>query len=157
MRWPIELVVMAITDTAMVAIHLVFAGIWAGGVAFMAFGVLPTARAGDIAPEPLASIAGRVTIISRTSAVVLLLSGGYLAGSIYTAESLLGSGDGHLVVTMVVLWLVLTALVEVGTRRLREGLERDTVRESVRVSLRPYQAAAAVGIVLLLIGGVLVA
>jgi uncharacterized membrane protein len=146
---------MATIDTAINAVHLLFAGLWAGSVLFVARGVLPAARDGDINAAPLRSLIGRFQTWSRASSVALLLTGGHLAGTRYTTESLFGTVSGYLVVAMVVLWLVMTGLIEVGAGRLADGLDERKVREPARAATPFLTAAAVAGIVLLAIGGVL--
>ncbi|MFB6108314.1 MAG: CopD family protein [Haloplanus sp.] len=146
---------MAMVDTAVNAIHLLFAGLWAGSVVFVAWGVLPTARAGDVNATPLRSMVGRFRTWSRTASLVLFLTGGYLAGARYTADSLLGSTQGYLVVSMVVLWVVLSGLVEMGTGRLLDGLDERKVRSPAEAAARPFTAAAVAAVCLLLVGGAL--
>lgn len=146
---------MATIETAVRTLHLLFAGVWAGGVVFVTLAVLGPARAGDLGPEPLESMIESLRRLSRASALVLLLTGGHLAGTGYTADSLLASTAGNLVVAMVVLWLALTALVEVGAGRLADGLAREKVREPAREATRFLQAAAVVALALLVVGGVL--
>jgi hypothetical protein len=98
---------------------------------------------------------GRFRTWSRVASLVLLLTGGHLAGTRYTAETLFGSTRGYLVVGMVVLWLVMTGLIEVGTGRLADGLDARKVREPARAATPFLAAAAAAGVALLVIGGVL--
>ncbi|APW97426.1 copper resistance protein CopD [Halobiforma lacisalsi AJ5] len=136
------------------AIHLTFASIWAGSVFYVAFVVLPLARDGEFnTTSPLETISGKLTTISRTSALVLLLTGGHLAGNRYTSESLFSSTNGQLVLLMVVLWLALTGLVEVGSKRFESGLNGKKLREPARDALGLYRAAAVVAIALLLVAG----
>lgn len=145
---------MALLDTAMVSIHLLFAGLWTGGVVFMVGAVLPAARDGSLSAEALGFLTGRLVTLSRLSALVLLLTGGHMAGTGYTVGSLTGSGRGHLVLTMVVLWFVLAAIVEVGSRKLRGTGSDDGVVAAA--AARPYfLAAAAVALLLLVDGGLL--
>ncbi|MFB6148910.1 MAG: CopD family protein [Halobacteriales archaeon] len=146
---------MVAIGTAMYAVHLLFAGLWAGGVAFVAWAILPAAKNGTLNARPLEAIAGKLTTLSRVSALVLLLTGGHLAMTVYGTTALLGSRRGHLVLSMVVLWFALTGLVEVGTSRLTEGTQRDKVRSPASDSQRFFQAAAVIGILLLVVGGVL--
>lgn len=146
---------MALLETAMVSLHLLFAGLWTGGVVFVAAAVLPLARDGSIGPEPLATIADRLVWLTRASAIVMLLTGGHMAGTFYTAESLTGTTRGHLVIGMVVLWFVLTALVEVGGRKLTDGTAREKVREPAREARPYFLAAAVVALALLVDGGLL--
>jgi len=137
------------------AVHLLFAGLWAGGVVFVTLGVLPSAREGAMDPEPLGTAFDRLTTVSRVSAVVLFLTGGHMARRVYTAETLTGTTDGYLVLAMIALWLALAALVEVGAGRVGDGVDEKKVRQPARSATPLYQAASVVGAVLLLAGGVL--
>ncbi|QSX00257.1 copper resistance protein CopD [Haloterrigena alkaliphila] len=137
-------------------VHLIFAGIWAGSVFYVAFVVLPLARDGAFnTTKPLEAISGKLTTISRVSALLLLLSGGHLAGSRYTADGLFGTTDGHLVLGMVALWAILAALVEIGAKRLEAGLNGKKLREPAGDALPLYRAAAVVAVALLVVGGAL--
>lgn len=148
---------LALVDAVAYAVHLLFAGLWTGAVLFVTIGVLPLGLRGDVGPEPLAFAVSRLTTVSRTSALVLLLSGGHMAGTRYTVESLLGSPRGHLVVAMVALWLALGGLVEVGAARMRRGLDARKVRTPARDG-KPFLYAASVAALLLLLdAGVLAA
>lgn len=134
--------------------HLVFAALWAGSVFYVAFVVLPLARDGAFnTTKPLEAIAGKLTTISRVSALVLLFSGGHLAGQRYTSERLFESTNGHLVLGMVVLWALLAGLVEIGGKRLETGLNGKKLREPAADALPVYRAGAVVAIALLVVGG----
>lgn len=146
---------MAIVDTAIYATHLLVGAVWTGSVLFLAWAVLPSARAGDIRPEPLGAVTGKLTLLSRASALVMFLTGGHLAAQLYTFESLTGTPRGHLVLTMLALWFVMTGLVEVGNSRMQDGLDRDKVRDPARDGGRFYRAAAVVALLLLVDAGLL--
>lgn len=146
---------MAVIDSVMASAHLLFAGLWTGSVLFTAYAVVPTAVAGDINAGPLSTLVGKLTTISRASSLFLLLSGGHLAGTRYTTGSLFGSPRGHLVLTMVVLWFVLAALVEIGSSKLRDGLQDKKVRTPARDAQRVFTAAAVVALLLLVDAGLL--
>lgn len=141
--------------------HLVFSAIWAGSVVYVALVVLPLARDGAFnSTKPLEVLSQRVTLISRVSAVVLLLTGGHLAGTIYsfdgdTGPALFGTTAGQLVIAMIVLWLALAALVEIGSKRLESGLNGKKLREPAQRALPLFQIAAVVAVLLLIIGGML--
>jgi uncharacterized membrane protein len=144
-----------VLDITMYAVHLLVAGVWTGSVVFLTWAVLPTAIDGTANAEPLARVVGKLRWLSRGSAVALLLTGGHLAGTFYTVESLTGSTAGHLVLGMLALWLVLTGLVEVAGGKLVDGFEEKKVREPAREA-RPFLfAATGVAVLLLLDGGVL--
>lgn len=135
-------------------VHLLFAAIWAGSVFYVAFVVVPLARDGAFnTTMPLERISGRLTTISRLSALVLLLTGGYLAGSQYTAATLVGTANGQLVLAMVALWLAFAGLVEVGSKRFEAGLNGKKLREPAADALPVYRAAAVVGLALLVVAG----
>jgi len=143
---------MSALDTAMYAVHLLFGGVWTGSVVFVTWGVLPTAMDGTANAEPLASVVGKLKLVSRASALVLLLSGGHLAGNLYTVDSLTGGSRGHLVLSMVALWFVLAALVEIGSGKLSDGFDEMKVREPAREA-RPFLLVASVVAGLLLLNG----
>lgn len=147
---------MTAVETATVALHLLFGGAWAGGVLFMSLAVLPAARSGDVDPRPLSVVTGRLKLLSRSSAVVTLLTGGYLAGVLYDAAALTGTTDGWLVLTMVGLWVALMALVEVAADRLAKTVEESDAATAARETTPLFYAAATAGVLLLLVGGVLV-
>lgn len=146
---------MAAVDVAATTIHLLFAGLWTGSVLFVTYAVLPAAVAGDIGVAPLRTLVGKLTTVSRASALLLFLSGGHMAGTTYSVGRLFGSPRGHLVLTMVGLWFVLAALVEVGSSRMRDGLDDRKVRTPARDAQRLFQAAAVVSLLLLVVAGFL--
>ncbi len=134
--------------------HLLFAAIWAGSVFYVAFVVLPLARDGAFnTTAPLEQISGTLTTISRVSSVVLLVTGGHLAGTRYTADSLVSTTNGQLVIVMLILWLAFAGLVEVGAKRFQRGLKGKKLREPARDALPIYRAAAIAGIALLVVAG----
>ncbi len=134
--------------------HLIFAALWAGSVFYVAFVVLPLARDGAFnTTAPLEVISAKLTTISRISALVLLLTGGHLAGTRYTADSLVETTNGQLVIAMVVLWALLAMFVEIGAKRLEAGLNGKKLREPAADALGLYRAGALVGIALLVVSG----
>ncbi|MCU4974274.1 copper resistance protein CopD [Halobacteria archaeon AArc-m2/3/4] len=136
--------------------HLVFASIWAGSVFYVALVILPLARDGAFnTTRPLESLSGKLTTISRVSAVVLLLTGSHMAATSYTSESLVSTVNGQLVIAMVVLWLALTALVEIGAKRFESGLNGKKLREPAHRALPVFQAATVVAIALLVVAGLI--
>lgn len=142
-------------EIASYVLHSLFAGLWTGSVLFVVLAVLPMAREGELNATPLQSVAGTLTRISRVSALVLLLTGIQMGLARDTADSLLDSTGGRLVVAMVVLWFVLAGTVEVGTSRLRDGTEREKVREPARKSRRLFLVAALTATLLLVVSGLL--
>lgn len=141
---------MSTVDAAIFGTHLVFAGLWSGSVLFTVYAVLPVAMDGDARVRALEPITGKLKTVSRVSALALLLTGGHMAATRYTAESLTGTGRGHLVLTMVVLWFLLAGLVEVGASKLSDGFDRKKVGAPAREA-RPFLLGAAVVAVLLLL------
>ena len=131
-------------------VHMLFAAVWTGGVLFVTYGVLPIARSGDIENEPFAHIVSRFLTLSRVSALVLFLTGGHLAGNLYTVESLTGSTRGYLVIAMLVIWFLLAGVIEVGTSKISDGLAERKLREPARKG-RPFFLAASVLALLLLV------
>jgi hypothetical protein len=148
---------MTLVDAGTYAVHLLFAGLWTGSVLFASYAVLPLARNGDLNAAPLGTVAGKLKTVSRASALVLLLTGGHMAAQRYTVASLTGSGAGHQVVAMIVLWFLLAGLVEVGAGKLADGTGRDKVREPARNARRFFRGASVVAVLLLLNSGLLVA
>ena len=134
--------------------HLIFAAIWAGSVFYVAFVVLPLARDGEFnSTAPLEVISGKLTTITRVSALVLLLTGVYLGWTFYTVDSLIETTNGQFVIAKVVLWLVLSGLVEVGASRFESGLNGKKLREPAANVLGLYRLAAVVAIALLVLSG----
>jgi len=137
---------MSATETAVYTLHLLFAGLWTGSVMYAA-ATLPGAS--GLSASARDSFVGALRTVSRASAAVLLLTGGYmltLAG--YTeGGTLTGSGRGHLVIAMLALWFVLAGLTEVGASKFADGDDAATF----------LYGAAAVAVLLLLVAGVLLA
>lgn len=148
---------MSLVDAGVYAVHLSFAALWTGSVLFATYAVLPLAREGTLNARPLSSVTGKLTTVSRTSSLLMLLTGGHMAANGYTVESLTGSPPGHLVLTMLVLWVVLTGLVEVGASKLRDGTDQDKVREPARDATRFLQGASVVAVLLLVDAGLIIA
>jgi uncharacterized membrane protein len=146
---------MAVIDTAMQTLHVLFAGLWTGSVVLFALAVLPSGLSGDIGPGPLEAVTSRLTTLSRASALVLFLTGGHLTGTLYTVERLTGTTRGYLVLAMLGLWFVMAGLVEVGGSKMREGLEDEKVRTPAREAKPFYQGAAVVALLLLVDAGLL--
>ena len=141
---------MSLIDTAMYVVHLVFAGLWSGTVLFTSYAVIPAALNGDLRAGSLAAMAGKLKTVSRASSLLLFLSGGHLAGALYTVPSLFGSTRGYLVLAMVALWFVLSGIVEVGASKLSEGTSQQKVREPA-AQARPFLLAGSVVALLLLV------
>lgn len=131
---------MAVLETVAVVTHVLFAGLWTGSVAFAAAVVAGGQRLQGSGRELLAD---RLKNVSRTSAVLMLLSGGYLA-SAYSGSYFMGTMRGYLLTAMVVLWVVLMVLVELAASRLVSDADRATTL---------FWLAGAVAVLLLLDAG----
>lgn len=147
---------MSIATTASLAVHLVTGAVWVGAIVFAAAGVLPEAKQGNLNAAPLGALASTLRTYSRVAAVLLLATGGHLAVAKYSVASLTGSGRGHLVLTMVALWLAATGLVEVGAGKLVDGADDRKVREPAREASRLLWIAAALGALVLVDGALLI-
>ena len=144
-----------VVDTVMTTLHVLLGALWVGSVVFVAGAILPAAVEGALDAAPLEKIADRLVYLSRGASVVMFLTGGHLAGTGYTIESLTGTGRGHLVLAMLALWLVFTALVEIGRSRLVDGLQEKRVRTPAKSVTTIFRAAAVVGVLLLVDAGLL--
>ena len=142
---------MAVALTAAYVVHAVFAALWTGGIVFVAYAVLPVGLSGDIDPDVLERAVGKLSVLTRTAALVLPITGGYQIWRLYwPPEALVAGPRGHLVLTMVALWVVTTGLVEVAGARMRDGLDQRKVRTPAAAG-RPFLLAASAGAVLLLV------
>ncbi|WP_135663208.1 CopD family protein [Halorhabdus rudnickae] len=137
-------------DAFVAGIHLLFAALWTGSVLFLTLAVLPIARDGTLDSEPLSRLTTRFVWIARAGALVTLLTGAHQAATSYTADGLLETTQGHLVVGMVVLWFILAALSEIAAARLSDGTAERKVRTPA-TNARPFLLAASIVAVLLLL------
>lgn len=146
---------MTAIDATSYVIHSIFSGLWTGSILFMTLGVLPLALNGGLTAESLSTVTGRFKILSRTSVLLLFLTGGHMAGTQYTTETLTGSTNGYLVVSMLTLWFLTAGVTEVGASRLADGSGRDKVREPARNAHRFFQIGSAFAVLLLVVAGLL--
>lgn len=151
---------MATLDSIATVVHVLFGGIWIGSVVFVALAVLPLGADASIDPEPLATVVDRLVTLSRAAALVMLATGGHVLyhvtlGGELAMDPLTSSGQGHLVVTMVVLWLGVIATVEIGSSKLSDGLDAGKLRGPTRNALPWFRAAALFGVAVLTVGGML--
>ncbi|WP_418284296.1 transporter [Halorubrum sp. DTA46] len=137
------------------SLHVGFAILWTGSVLFVSLAVLPAALRGDIGSDPLETIIGRLRWITRIAALAFVVSGGHMAGTLYTFESLIGTARGHLVLTMLALWFVIMGLVEVAGGKLTAGLDTGTLREPAHDAKPFFYGAAGLSVVLILTAGLL--
>ncbi|GAB3701362.1 transporter [Halorubrum pallidum] len=142
-------------NPVMWSVHVGFAVLWTGSVLFVSLAVLPSALRGDIGGDALASIVGRLRWVTRIGALAFLATGGHMAGTLYTVESLTGSGRGHLVLTMLALWFVITGLVEVASGKLLSGVDAGKLREPARDAKPFFYGAAGLSVALLVVAGLL--
>ncbi|MFB6133591.1 MAG: hypothetical protein ABEJ55_01205 [Halanaeroarchaeum sp.] len=94
--------------------HVVFGALWTGAVVFVALVASDVNRGTSI--DLSSAVVDRLRDVSRASAVVTFLSGGYLASG-YGGSYFLQSTRGLLLSAMVLLWLVLMVTVEIGAAR----------------------------------------
>lgn len=144
-----------VVDTFVYTLHTGFAALWAGSVLFVTAAVLPLAMGADVSPAAFGRVVARLQWVTRASALVLFVTGGHLAGTRYTAGSLTGTGRGHLVLTMLTLWLLLAAVVEIGSARARRGVTADKIREPARAARPFYLAGSVLAVGLLVVAGML--
>ncbi|MFW6003461.1 MAG: hypothetical protein ACOCPT_03470 [Halanaeroarchaeum sp.] len=112
---------MVVFDSLAVLLHVVFGGLWTGAVVFTA--LLAGGLVSDTASALTDLVVDRLRLVSRSSAVITLLSGGYMAAG-YPHTYFSSSTRGLLVSAMVALWLVLMVTVEVGASQVLDGRER---------------------------------
>lgn len=137
---------MALVDTVMRTGHLLAGGILTGSVVFFAFAATRSSASG-IGSEGVNQLASSLATVSRACAVLILVSGGYMAAVLGAA---LQGTAGMLVGVMIVLWLIVTALVEVGNSRLADGAAVGEVKNV-------YTLAALASVLLLLDAGYIAA
>ncbi|MFO7927002.1 MAG: transporter [Halobacteriota archaeon] len=144
-----------VIDTAMYTVHTAFAALWAGSVLFVALAVLPLAREGELSPEAFGSVVSNLQWVTRISAVLLFVTGGHLAGTLYTVGSLTGTPSGYLVLAMLALWLGLAAFVEIGSAKANRGVSAKKIREPARNARPFYRLAVLFAVGLLVVAGLL--
>lgn len=148
---------MPLVDTVMWSVHVGFAVAWTGSVLFVALAVVPLATRGTIGTDALTTIINRLRWITRIAALAFLASGGHMAGTRYTVETLTGTGRGHLVLTMLALWFGITGLIEVASSKLTDGLDVGKLRAPAREAKPFFYAAAGLSVVLVGTAGLLAA
>ncbi|HET7324221.1 MAG TPA: hypothetical protein VFJ06_07810 [Halococcus sp.] len=148
----IESVMVAIY-TLMDVLHLVVAGVWAGWTMFMAALVVPVARDGRLGADALDWMTGWFVRVSQAAPVIMLLTGGYMVSQGAITGTPLDSLRGQLVVTMVVLWIVLSGLSNAAGRRLTDGIEAGGVESAAHRTTMLFYGAGVVALLLLVVGG----
>jgi uncharacterized membrane protein len=141
-------------DIAM-TVHTIFAALWTGGTLLVAGAVIPAARSELLNREALTLITRRFAYLSAASVLLMLFSGGHLAGTLYTVETLQSTGRGNLVMTMVGLWLVLAIVLFFGFRRLT-NIPSEKSAAVPATKARPwFLVGSVVSIALLVVAGLL--
>ena len=144
----------SVLDVAM-TVHTIFAALWTGGTLVIAGAVIPAARSEALGKDGLTLIARRFGYLTVASVLLLLFSGGHLAGTLYTAKTLQSTGRGQLVLTMVGLWLVLAVVLFVGFRRLTSSSPERTAVAAATDARPWFLGASVVSIALLVVAGLL--
>lgn len=144
-----------VVDTAMYTVHTAFAALWAGSVLFVAAVILPLAMNAELSPEAFGSVVSKLQWITRASALLLLVTGGHLAGTLYTVDTLTGTTRGHLVLAMLAFWVGLAVVVEIGSAKANRGIDAKKIREPARAARPFYGLGAAFATGLLVVGGLL--
>lgn len=144
-----------VVDTAMYTVHTAFSALWAGAVLFVVLAVLPLAMDGELSPEAFGNVVSKLQWVTRISALLLFVTGGHLAGTLYTVDTLTGTSRGYLVLVMLALWLGLAAVVEIGSAKANRGIADRKIREPARNARPFYLAAAAFAVGLLVVAGLL--
>ncbi|MFP9190944.1 hypothetical protein ACLI4Q_04665 [Natrialbaceae archaeon A-CW1-1] len=143
------------TFDIIMVIHTVFAAVWTGGTLLIVGTIIPAARRGLIDKKGLSLITRRFLYLTVASVILLLLTGGHLAGTLYTVESLQSTGRGHLVLSMVGLWFVLPIIIYLGSRHLVNIPSEMPTKTAIAAAYPWFVGASAVSIALLITAGLL--
>ena len=141
-----------LVDVAVRVAHQLFAAIWVGATVYVTFAVLPTLRDGEGDTATVERLSSRFTALSVVSVIVLFLTGGHLAGTLYTFEGLVETTRGNLVLTMLALWFLLAVVLHIGTRKLDSGVEEGRLREPASAAFPWYVVGSVLGVALLFNG-----
>jgi len=136
-------------DSVMLAVHMVGAVAWVGGLSAMAWVVLPAARQHG-QHEVVVDVLNRFQFVSRACSVLMLLSGGFLIGTRYPASTWFSTRGGAAAFGMMVLWLALTGVVEMASP-LRRSLLQAGASSAPKLVLY-YNVATVLGWLLILDG-----
>ena len=142
-------------SVAMRIVHLMTAGVWAGWTVFMAAVVVPAARDGRFDPDTLTWLTGRFSLFSKVAPLIMFFTGMYMIGEGYASDTLLTSARGQLVLTMIGLWVALSILTNVPSRRLIHRIEALGVEGAARNGWASFTLAGFVALGLLVVGGLL--
>lgn len=136
-------------------IHTVFAALWTGGTILVTWTVLPAARNGMIGKEGVALIKRRFSYLAIVSVIVMLFTGGHLAGNLYEFDALMSTQRGNLVMTMATLWLILSIVLLGGFWKLSEDSLEQSVQDAATAARPWFIAGSVVSLVLLIVAGLL--
>ncbi|WP_247002413.1 hypothetical protein [Halosolutus gelatinilyticus] len=138
---------------AMRIVHLLIAGVWTGWTVFMAALVVPAARDGYFDPDTLTWLTTRFSLFSKAAPLIMFFTGMYMIGEGYASDTLLTSFRGQLVLTMIGLWIALSFLTNVSSRRLIDSIETTTVEGATQNGWTSFTLAGVVALGLLVVGG----
>ncbi len=144
-----------VLETIMYTVHTGFSALWAGTVLFVAIAVLPLAMDGKLSPAAFGSVVSKLQWITRISALLTFITGGHLAGTLYTVERLTGTSSGYLVLVMLALWFLLAAVIEIGSAKAKRGVEQDKIRAPARNARPFYLLGAVLAVALFVVAGLL--
>ena len=144
-----------VMELVIYTLHTFFGALLAGSVIFVAWAVVPAALTGVIDPDALATLLSRFIWLVRASIFLTLVTGGHLAGTLYTADTLTGTESGYLVLVMLGLWVGVAAVIEIGTAKARRGIAENKRRQPIHEAKPFLYAGALFTVGLLLVAGVL--
>jgi hypothetical protein len=146
---------MALIDTVFSTLHLLYGGLWTGAVLFFVWQVRPLVADGTLSVEAADRLASGLQWLTRGGVLVFLATGGHMAANIYPGTALIDQSRGHVVLTMLVSWLVLTGLVEAGAGKMRRELDAGRLRTAGKSTRGLFLAAGGFALLLLVLGGYL--
>ncbi|MDQ1619457.1 MAG: copper transport protein [Actinomycetota bacterium] len=142
------------------SLHLLAAGVWAGGLLALALAGLPAARQAQLSPDASAqavgALAGRFSVVAQAAMVTLLGTGAYAALIKVTAWSDLSSAWGRDLVVKLALW-VTVLLVAAGNAFFVVPALADRARDRAERRAAAGQLASSVRLELGLAAGLIVA
>lgn len=148
---------MALLDTVFSMLHVLFAGLWTGATIFFAWRIHPLLVDGNIRVQPTMAITSGLRWLTRIGAVVFVATGAHMAATIptYADGGLFTTSKGYAVLAMLVLWFVVTGLIEVSMGTIQDELSEGRIQTAGRESQTLVRVAATFSVVLLLLSGYL--